>query len=117
MPKDSPAPALKELFCSMPAQLRLGDTITFACEICSIAPAPQRLVVDYAVHYVKKSGASSAKDFKWKELTPASGETVRLSRRQTIRDFTTRVHYIGRHEVEILINGKSWGGAFFELEG
>ncbi len=100
----------------VPAQLRLGDTLTLACEIRSTAPTPQRLVIDYAVHYVKKSGASAAKVFKWKELTLASGETVRLSRRQTIRDFTTRVHYTGRHGVEILINGKSLGRAFFELE-
>ncbi len=90
--------------------------VLLSLQIQSTAPGPQRLVVDYAVHYVKKSGAASAKVFKWKEITLAPGALVTLSRRQTIRNFTTRVHYAGRHEVEILINGASLARTGFELD-
>jgi hypothetical protein len=81
----------------------------------SLATTSQRLVVDYIVHYVKKSGASSAKVFKLKELTLDAGQTISLSRTQSIRDFTTRVHYPGRHEVEIMVNGESLARDFFDL--
>jgi hypothetical protein len=65
---------------------------------------------------VKKSGEASPKVFKWKELTLDPGATVSLSRTQTIRDFTTRVHHAGRHAVEILINGERLAGTAFVLE-
>jgi len=99
-----------------PAQLRLGEAFTLTVVLKSTAPAPQRLVVDYAVHYVKKSGAASVKVFKWKEVTLAAGASLTLTRRQTIRDFTTRVHYAGRHHVKVHINGTALAGAWFDLE-
>jgi hypothetical protein len=65
------------------------------------------------VHYVKQSGAASAKVFKWKELTVAPGGTVTLTKRQRVCDFTTRRHHAGRHEVDVLVNGERvTGGAF-----
>ena len=93
-----------------------GDRFTLTFELTSQAARTQRLVVDYAVHYVKKSGEASPKVFKWKELTLDPGATVSLSRTQTIRDFTTRVHHAGRHAVEILINGERLAGTAFVLE-
>ncbi len=98
-----------------PARLQLGETFQLAVKIRSTSQAGQRLVVDYAVHYVKKSGASSQKVFKWKEVSLAPGESITLTRRQTIKDFTTRAHYPGRHDVTLLINGGKWGRTHFDL--
>ncbi len=98
-----------------PRDIVLGDSITISCRLESTAPHIQRLVVDYIVHYVKKSGVTSAKVFKWKELDLAPGESATLTRRQVIRHFTTRVHHPGRHDVEILVNGESLGRDFFQL--
>ena len=39
-----------------------------------------------------------------------------LRKRQKIANFTTRVHYTGRHEIEIVVNGRSLGRAAFNLE-
>lgn len=99
-----------------PATLQLGDRFTLNLSLTSQAARTQRLVVDYAVHYVKKSGEASPKVFKWKELTLDPGATVSLSRAQTIRDFTTRVHHAGHHAVEILINGERLAGTAFVLK-
>src|SRR5690606_10148778 len=88
-----------------PARARLGERLAFTLEFVSTAPAAQRLVVDFAVHYVKKSGSSAAKVFKWKEITVGARETVVLGRSQVIRDFTTRRHDHGRHAVDLLIHG------------
>ncbi len=65
----------------------------------------QRLVVDYAVHYVKRSGATTAKVFKLRTIDLAPREAVKIVHRQTVRDFTTRIHHPGRHSVELLVNG------------
>lgn len=91
--------------------------LPFALELQSASEHTQRLVVDYAVHYVKKSGTASAKVFKWKELNLNPGETVLLSRRQTIRNLTTRIHYPGWHRLEILINGETLAETGFTLNG
>jgi 3-methyladenine DNA glycosylase AlkC len=98
-----------------PRQIALGDKVSLSFRLESTAKNPQRLVVDYRVHYVKKSGDTSGKVFKLKELTLAPGECVTLSRSQSIRDFTTRVHHAGKHEIEVLVNGEVLGKDFFVL--
>ena len=102
-------------FTVSPAQLQLGERLSFTFTLASTSEKSQRLVVDYTVHYVKKSGASSAKVFKLKELTLAAGESVALSRSQVIRDFTTRVHHAGRHAVDVMVNGETVASGFFML--
>ena len=98
-----------------PRKIRLGERLTLSFQLESNAKKDQRLVVDYVIHYVKKSGATSAKVFKLKELTLAPGEKLRLSRRQSIQDFTTRIHHPGRHEVDIMVNGERVAQDSFEL--
>jgi 3-methyladenine DNA glycosylase AlkC len=100
----------------LPPRIRLGDAITVSFTLDSEAADSQRLVIDYAIHYVKRSGASSAKVFKLKTLTLAAGESLAISRRQQIRDFSTRTHHPGEHAVDILINGECLGRASFVLE-
>ncbi|RYD74859.1 MAG: DNA alkylation repair protein, partial [Verrucomicrobiaceae bacterium] len=102
-------------FAVTPREVRLGDRIRLSLRLESQSAETQRLVVDYTVHYVKKSGVTSGKVFKLKELTLGPGASVDLSREQTIRDFTTRVHHEGRHEVEIMVNGEKVARDSFHL--
>lgn len=89
-----------------PAEIRLGETLRLAFRLRSTSALPQRLVIDYAIHYVKKSGGTSVKVFKLKILTLAGLATVDITRSQIIRNFTTRMHYAGKHAVEVFINGE-----------
>lgn len=98
-----------------PPRIRLGESVTISFHLDSRSAQPQKLVIDYAVHYVKKSGATSAKVFKWKELAVLPGQAVTLSRRQNIRNFTTREHYNGTHAVDLLINGEKFASSAFDL--
>jgi 3-methyladenine DNA glycosylase AlkC len=110
------APEVKlSKFAVTPRCIALGERVTLSFDLASKSPENQRLVIDYRMHYVKKSGATSAKVFKLKELTLGAGQRVSIARQQNIRDFTTRVHYAGRHEIEILVNGMSLAQGFFEL--
>lgn len=103
-------------FSVTPSALKLGGAVRIVAKLTSTASAPQKLVIDYAVHYVKKAGGTSKKVFKWKEITLEAGANTELSINRAIRDFTTRVHYAGWHEVELLVNGEVLGTSGFELE-
>ncbi len=92
-------------FSVVPRRVKLGGTVAFSLQLSSTSRKSQHLLVDYVIHYVKQSGATSEKVFKWKELDLAAGETVTLEKRQTIRDFTTRKHYPGTHRIEVQVNG------------
>lgn len=102
-------------FAVSPATVRLGDRITIAAELVSDAADAQRLVVDYRVHYARAGGKSAPKVFKLKTFELAAGQAVPLAINQTIRDFSTRRHHPGRHEVDLIVNGKTMATAAFEL--
>lgn len=95
-----------EAFRVSPARVKLGGEIRLSLEMISLATKTQKLVIDYAIHYVKNSGGTSAKVFKWTEREIGPGETLVIGKRQTIRDFSTRKHYAGKHLVEVMVNGE-----------
>jgi 3-methyladenine DNA glycosylase AlkC len=100
-----------------PAKLSLGQAITLEATLTSTAKRPQRLLVDYVVHYARAKDRISVKVFKWAELDLAGLSTATLTKRQTIRDFTTRRHYAGRHRVELQVNGRRLASSEFTLRG
>ena len=104
-----------EDFTVTPQAVALGGRVRLSFDLVSLSPDSQRLVIDYKLHYVKKSGAAAPKVFKLKELTLGGGQRIAIERSQTIRDFTTRVHYAGRHEIDLLVNGACLARAYFEL--
>ena len=95
--------------------IRLGEELVFAFDLVSEKKSTQKLVVDYIMHYRKASGETSPKVFKLKELHLQPGETVRITKKQRLQDFSTRKHYAGIHAVEIQVNGKVMGRKEFEL--
>jgi 3-methyladenine DNA glycosylase AlkC len=104
-----------EAFSVTPQEVKLGAHVTVSAEIASMAVEVQRLVADYAVHYVKKNGAASRKVFKLKEFDLPAGGRQPLSIRRAMRDFTTRTHNAGHHRVELIVNGEVLAEGGFEL--
>jgi hypothetical protein len=98
-----------------PTSLSLGQRLGLAATVTSTSRKSQSLVIDYVIHYVKASGGSAAKVFKWTETELKGGEKLELSKTQVIRDFTTRKHYPGNHKVELQINGLRVASAAFDL--
>jgi 3-methyladenine DNA glycosylase AlkC len=99
-----------------PAELRIGETLTLSARLQSSTSQRQKLVVDYALHYVKQAGTRSAKVFKWKEVSLEPHAPLAITKRQCLRDFTTRRHHPGRHAVDLLVNGEVKARAEFMLE-
>lgn len=102
-------------FAVSPAQIKLGERIELAVRLASTSAEAQRLVVDYAVLYVKKGEKPSRKVFKLRELDLLPRGAAELSIGQTIRDFTTRKHYAGFHAVELMVNGETVAKGGFDL--
>ena len=98
-----------------PAVVRLGERIAITAEIASDSTVNQPLVVDYRIHYARAGGKTAAKVFKWKSFDLAGGDTVALRISQVIRDFSTRRHYPGRHDVDLIVNGQTMATSGFAL--
>ena len=96
-------------------RLTLGEKLGINVTLTSTAPHPQKLEVDYVLHYVKQQGKVAEKVFKFKSLTLLPGESVKLARTQIIKDFSTRKHHAGRHDLELMINGARVARACFDL--
>lgn len=95
--------------------VELGTHVSFEVSIASNAPSTQPLIIDYVIHHQKANGTTSPKVFKWKALDLPAGKSITVSKRHALKPITTRVYYAGLHQLEIQINGKSFGKANFNL--
>ena len=95
--------------------LRLGDSLAFSFTLTSKEKERQKLVIDYAIHYIKSSGNASKKVFKLKEIDVLPGQSIQVLKNQLIKDFTTRKHYPGKHLLEIMVNGQVVSTTNFNL--
>lgn len=86
--------------------IRLNDVLQFQFELISKKSSPQRLMIDYRIHYAKKSGKQLPKVFKLKEADLEPGGVLFIAKKQRFQDFTTRKLYTGLHLLEILVNGE-----------
>ena len=110
-----PPKGLKAKLSVKPARIAVGSSVELVATLSSTATKPQSLVVDYAVHYVRSGGKTSAKVFKWTKTTiPGRGELV-LEKRHPMRTTTIRALYPGRHRVSLQVNGVTIAQGAFEL--
>ena len=86
-------------------EFNLGDRLNFNFKIRSLSMKPQKLIIDYIIHFVKANRRRSAKVFKLKTLLlPESGE-ISVTKSHHLKEVTTRSHLAGEHLLEIQING------------
>jgi len=98
-----------------PQRAVIGGALNIAFDVTNTTARPQRVLVDFAVHYVKANGQSRAKVFKLKTLDLAPHETQRVGKRISLAEMTTRKHYPGLHRVEAVLNGRSEALGSFTL--
>jgi len=96
--------------------LKMGAQLQLSFELSSASKKTQRLVVDYAVHFMKSDGNLRPKVFKLKSITLRPGETMKLNKAHRITPISTRKYYPGRHLVEVTANGVSLGSVHFDLK-
>jgi 3-methyladenine DNA glycosylase AlkC len=99
-----------------PPRPRRGQKVRFEAELQAGGEAPQKLVIDLAIFFVKANGQPNAKVFKLKNAELAPGEKIQLGKTIELADLTTRKHYPGWHAAELRVNGAAWPAGGFELE-
>ncbi|TJY69026.1 DNA alkylation repair protein [Arthrobacter sp. CAU 1506] len=95
--------------------VRLPGELGFAVELRNDAAEPARVALDYVVHYVKANGSLAPKVFKLAVADLAPGEVRRFRKKHGFRQMTTRVHYAGRHSVQVQANGTLSPHAGFDV--
>jgi 3-methyladenine DNA glycosylase AlkC len=90
-----------------PASVPIGGRVQVSFEVESTGAATQRLLIDYAVHFVKANGAARPKVFKLRAVDLPPGGKVVLRSSLSLAEMTTRRHYAGWHRVDALVNGEA----------
>lgn len=85
--------------------IKLNELLEFQFSLVSKKNRSQRLMIDYRIHYTKKTGVQLPKVFKLKEITLNPKEEVNIKKIQRFQDYSTRQLHSGTHLLEILING------------
>jgi 3-methyladenine DNA glycosylase AlkC len=98
-----------------PSPAVMGASVTLAFDLHNPHAHAQRVLVDFCVHYIKANGQPKPKVFKLKTVELAPGATVRLYKRLSLAEMSTRKHYPGTHSVDVLLNGEPQALGQFEL--
>ncbi|WP_269092198.1 DNA alkylation repair protein [Arthrobacter hankyongi] len=83
----------------------LPGELVFEVEVTNGSADTARVAVDYLVHYLKANGTLAPKVFKLAVAELGPGQTRRFRKSHAFRQMTTRVHYPGRHELQVQVNG------------
>ncbi len=98
-----------------PHRVVIGSKLAIHVTMTNTGDRELGVLLDYAVHYQRKSPGLSRKVFKGRTLTLAPGQTLTITKNQTMKHASIRRLYPGEHRVEILANGQTMGEASFEL--
>lgn len=96
-------------------KIRIGDPLHFSFELRSQKNQPQKLAIDYKVHYRKPSGSLFPKVFKLKEVNLLPNQILSLQKKHPFQHFSTRQQHPGKHVIEIQINGVIFASSEFSL--
>ena len=85
---------------------QIGEHLNFSFLLSNLSGKPQKVRIEYRIHYVKANGKTSPKIFQISEGKFPSGNHL-IKKKQAFTDFTTRKHFPGEHQLEIVVNGES----------
>jgi len=98
---------------TLSGKVAIGERLEFGFTFLSREKKSTRFRLEYAIDFQTKSGKVSRKIFKLTENTFEPFEPIRILRKQSFKDLTTRKHFKGRHRLRILANGSELVGSEF----
>lgn len=98
-----------------PPSIAIGESVALNAKIKNEGKRSTALMIDYAVHYVRKADKVSAKVFKWKTLKIAAGEELEITKQHAMKQTSVRALYPGSHLLELQVNGVRLAATEFEL--
>lgn len=103
-----------EEFALLNHQVTMGESLSFALAVRAKQPN-QKFVLDYAVHFMKANGKTSAKVFKLKNLSLDKDEMFAMEKSHSFKVISTRKYYPGEHFVALHVNGQEIARLAFNL--
>ncbi|WFB34580.1 DNA alkylation repair protein [Kiritimatiellota bacterium B12222] len=110
-----PVKALACKLTSTPEVLSIGEHTLLELTLMNHHSQTQKLLIDYAVTYVRQKGKTGRKVFKWTQITLEPEEHRSLTKKHSMRMTTVRALYPGEHRVEIQVNGQPMATTVFQL--
>ncbi len=109
----SPKPDVRVSDFIVPETVHMNTALEFSFTLCAGEAA--HLIADYVLYFQNHVGRlNGRKVFKLKKFLLPKAERMTLTKRHLLREhMTTRKLFRGRHEVEIQINGCSYGRKSF----
>lgn len=98
-----------------PEQAQMGGAVEIAFDLKNEESASRKYMIDFRIHYIKANGKANPKVFKLKSATLDAQEIGSFQKKVSLKEMTTRKHYPGRHEVDVIINGRIEPLGAFEL--
>jgi 3-methyladenine DNA glycosylase AlkC len=96
-------------------KVKVGDYLEFEATIINTSKQKQELRLEYAIYYLRNNKTLSKKVFKISERILKSKETYVFTRRQSFKPITTRIFYLGKQAISLIINGKEGEKIAFQL--
>ena len=97
--------------------VKIGESLNFRFTIKHEQSGSMKLRIEYGIDYLKSNGSLNRKIFQLSEMEFKDGKSSAFTRSQSFRNMTTRKHYIGRHRLAIIVNGKEMAKGEFEVKG
>ncbi len=111
-----PPKSLRADLQASPARIKIGDSVELTATLNNDFSRSQKLLIDYAAHYVRRGGKTGVKVFKWKQVDLATRGELTLTKKHSMRVTTIRALYPGTHKVELQVNGERVAETIFELQ-
>jgi len=88
------------------SKIKIGDNNTFSFDISYDEAKMQKVRLEYEIEFTKSNGNASKKIFKISEGTFKPGEVRKITKKYKFRDYSTRKHFPGIHNISLILNGK-----------
>ena len=95
----------------------MGEQAEFTFSLKNNSTQDKKIRLEYGLYFLKKNGQLSKKVFKISERVLSANELHKVQRKQNFKAISTRVYYLGNHQVSIILNGKEFAAKDFELVG
>jgi 3-methyladenine DNA glycosylase AlkC len=96
-----------------PTSINQEDSLSFSFSMLS--QQNQKLVIDFAIDFVRSRGKLNRKVFKLKTLNTKENEWVRLNKAYSFKTISTRKYHPGIHHLHIQVNGEIVASSIFDL--
>lgn len=104
-----------ENVCITPEKSKMGEHVQVSFELVNQTNSTTALMVDFSIHFIKANGKANPKVFKLKAVNMGPNQSLKFSKKVSLKPMTTRTLYPGLHKVEVIINGQNTHIGEFDL--